>query len=137
MKLLYILPVLVGLTACSDRPVFVQNGFFCNGAEEGNPTTDIKLYKNYAIISVNGENVKLSNKKIVEDPIVSSVAYSNTDNTLELLRIPEAGNTVRIKFILNNHVCFWQETEADKPSQHLQSKEIDEKTQKELERLFK
>ena len=59
MKLLYILPILIGLTACSDKPVFVQNGFFCDGAEEGRPTTDIKLYKNYAIISVDGKDIKL------------------------------------------------------------------------------
>ena len=55
---LLILPILIGLTACSDKPVFVQNGFFCNGAEEGKPTTDIKLYKNYAIITTNGTVIK-------------------------------------------------------------------------------
>ena len=34
MKLFYILPILIGLTACSDKPVYIQNSFFCDGAEE-------------------------------------------------------------------------------------------------------
>ena len=137
MKFLYILPILVGLTACSDNPVYVQNGFFCDGAEEGRPTTDIKLYKNYAIITANGEDIKLDNKTIYDnDPLFLSISYSNADNKLELLKIHEDG-LVRIKFYLNNHLCFWQDVEVNNPYQHLQSKKIDEKTQKELEILFK
>ena len=134
---LLILPILIGLTACSDKPVFVQNGFFCNGAEEGKPTTDIKLYKNYAIITTNGEDIKLGNKTVYDnDPLLPSISYSNADNELEFLKIHEDG-LVRIKFILNNHVCFWQEVEVDKPYQHLQSKKIDEITEKQLKALFK
>jgi len=137
MKLLYILPILVGLTACSDKPVFVQNGFFCNGAEESNLTTDIKLYKNYAIISVNGENIKLEKKTIIQDDTM--IEYSNNDYKLEFMKFHggERLGGIRIGFYLNNHKCFFAETEADDPHQHLQTKEIDEKTQKELERLFK
>ncbi|MBQ2844685.1 MAG: hypothetical protein IJE79_01565 [Alphaproteobacteria bacterium] len=134
---LLILPILIGLTACSDKPVFVQNGFFCNGAEEGKPTTDIKLYKNYAIITTNGTDIKLGNKTVYDnDSLLHSISYSNADNKLEFLKIHEYG-LVRIKFILNNSVCFWQEVEVDKPYQHLQSKKIDEKTEKQLKALFK
>lgn len=137
MKLLYVLPILLGVCACSDKPVFVENGFFCNGTEKGRPTTDIRLYKNYAIITVNGENIKLDNKTVNDnDQLLPSISYSNTDNELHFLKIHEYG-FVRIKFILNNHVCFWQAVETDKPYQHLQAKLIDDKTAKQLEVLFK
>lgn len=140
MKFLYILPILVGLTACSDKPVFVQNGFFCNGAEEGNPTTDIKLYKNYAIISVDGKDIKLEKESVKN----TFITYSNADYKLDFfildtknIGFPEGKSWIEIDFNLNDHKCFWPEKEAANPNQHLQAKQIDEKTQKELEILFK
>ena len=141
MKLLYILLILIGLSACSDKPVYVGTGFFCNGAEEGSPTTDIKLYKNYAIISVDGKDIKLKKESVKN----TFITYSNTDYKLDfytldsrqiLLQNPQ-GSWVEMGFNLNGHKCFWQEVEADNPHQHLQAKQIDENTQKELEQLFK
>ena len=133
MKLLYILPILIGLTACSDKPVFVQNGFFCNGAEEGRPTTDIKLYKNYAIITMNNEDIKLNATKY-DYPMIT---YSNNDHKLEFMKFHDDQGNHRIGFYLNNNKCFWPQTKEDKPNEHMQTKVIDEKTHKELENLFK
>ena len=133
MKLFYILPILIGLTACSDKPVYIQNGFFCDGAEEGRPTTDIKLYKNYAVITVNNEDIKLDTVKY--DYFM--ITYSNNDYKLEFMQFHDNQGNPRIGFHLNNHKCFWAETETDNPHQHLQTKKIDEKTQKEIEILFK
>ena len=76
---LLILPILISLSACSDKPVYVGTGFFCNGAEEGNPTTDIKLYKNYAVISVDGKDIKLKKESMKN----TFITYSNTDYKLD------------------------------------------------------
>ena len=141
MKLLYILPILIGLSACSDKPVYVGTGFLCNGTEDGNPTTDIKLYKNYAIISVDGKDIKLKKESVKN----TFITYSNTDYKLDFYTLDSKqillqntqGSWVEMGFNLNGHKCFWQEVESANPNQHLQAKLIDENTQKELEQLFK
>lgn len=138
MKLLYVLPILLGVCACSDKPVFVENGFFCNGAEKGRPTTDIRLYKNYAVISVDGKDIKLKKESVKN----TFITYSNTDYKLDfyILDTKNIGlreGWIEMGFNLNDRKCFWQGAESANPNQHLQAKQIDEKTQKELEILFK
>ena len=139
MKPLYILPILFGLCACSDKPVFVQNGFFCNGAEEGRPTTDIKLYKDYAIITIGNKDIKLEKKQVDKN----FIRYSDFEYKLAFYKLSsddvmsaKSQDWMQIGFILNGRKCFWAEVEADKPYQHLQSKEIDKKTQRKIQKLF-
>jgi hypothetical protein len=135
---LLILPILISLSACSDKPVYIGTGFFCNGTEEGNPTTDIKLYKNYAVISVDGKDIKLKKESMKN----TFITYSNTDYKLDfyILDTKNIGlreGWIEMGFNLNDRKCFWQEVESANPNQHLQAKLIDENTQKELEILFK
>lgn len=139
MKPLYVLSILLGLCSCSDKPVYVETGLLCNGADKTNETMDVSLYKDYAIISINGENIKLSNKKIKE----TFVEYSTINNKLGVYTLSSKDvlsakdeNWVRIGFIFNNRRCFFKETETDKPYQHLQSKDIDKKTQRVIQKLF-
>ena len=70
------------------------------------------------------------------------ITYSNTDYKLDFFIIDTKNfgfkeSWVEMDFNLNDRKCFWQEVERDNPQQHLQAKLIDEKTQKELESLFK
>ncbi|MBQ6027746.1 MAG: hypothetical protein IJL21_04325 [Alphaproteobacteria bacterium] len=139
MKPLYVLSILLGLCACSDKPVFVQKGFFCNGTTNDKQTTDIKLYKDYAIITIGNKDIKLEKKRVDE----TFIRYSDFEYKLEFYKLSsddvmsaKGQDWVQIGFILNGRKCFWAEVEADNPYQHLQSKEIDRKTQRKIQKLF-
>ena len=144
MKLLYVLPILFGLCACSDKPVFVQNDLWCvdhdNGTRE-KATIGVKLYENYAIISVDGQKKALEERYVREEDNFKSIQYENY-NTKLVFNINIFQDDVRIGLILNGKVCLFPETvnsagtESSWPYNRYQTKEIDKKTQRKIQKLF-
>ncbi|MBO4583416.1 MAG: hypothetical protein J5714_05175 [Alphaproteobacteria bacterium] len=144
MKPLYILPILFGLCACSDKPVFVQNDLWCvshdNGARE-KANIDVKLYENYAIISVDGQQKTLEKKYVREEDNFKSVQYE-ADKTTLIFNLNVFQDDTKISLILNGKACLFPETvnsvgtKSSWPYNRYQTKEIDRKTQRKIQKLF-
>lgn len=49
MKILYVLPVLLGLCACHEKPIYTADRLHCGDADSTG-ITKIEIYKNYAIV---------------------------------------------------------------------------------------
>ena len=53
MKLLYTLPILLGLCACNEKPIYTTNNLACKYTDEKTITTvptKVDFYKDYAIV---------------------------------------------------------------------------------------
>jgi len=142
MRLLYVLPILFGVCACGKDPVFVEKGMLCNGVDDINQTTDVKLYKDYAVVSINNKDVILKKTKVLNKNFAE---YSSKENKLDFYMLsskdfllPEETDVeiVKIGFVLNNRKCFFNEFEKGKIHQHLQAKDIDESIKEKLTKIF-
>ena len=141
MKPLYVLSILLGLCACSDKPVFVQNDLWCvdhnNGTRE-KAAISVNLYEDYAIISVDGQQKVLVKKDVINEDNFKSIQYKN-DNTKLLFNMNVFKDDVRIGLVLDGKVCLFPEkvnsagTKFSWPYNRYQTKDIDRKTQRKIE----
>lgn len=86
MKKILILSMLLGLTACGEHAVYKTTELFCETEPDVYEQIDLSVYKDYVVLNVQNQTIKLDTKEVVSAEIPYNMAeYKSADNDMKLI----------------------------------------------------